>query len=391
MKKLVLLLIFIFTITICKAQWQLVYGSFNAFNMFAYQGNTVYTGAYNAIYVSEDNGDNWTTATPVTNTNTSLAAIGSTLISGSSSGIKKSTDNGQTWTASNNGLTTNGKSINTLIVKGSKLFAGTWEGVFVSEDTAASWTQINNGFLVPSPTLIVKSFAINSSGIFVSIYAYGAGIYYSDDDGATWTISNPFLNGPISMVADENDIFAANGYDIYHSGDNGTNWAKKDSGFTNFEQVNSLAISGNNVFAGTGGGGVFRLSDNGDIWKPKNEGLTSLWVSLVATTDEFIFAGTSDGLYRRPLSDITGIETHELENTFVLFPNPATTTLTVNCGFLIEQNCELKITNTFGQLVYNSAIQNPQSAIDVSSLSPGIYFLTLDNGEQTVSSRFLKQ
>lgn len=86
-----------------------------------------------------------------------------------------------------------------------------------------------------------------------------------------------------------------------------------------------------------------------------------------------------------------GIEDVEATNLLTLYPNPATTTLSVNCGFRIEQNCELKITNTFGQLVYKSAIQNPQSAIDISSFSNGIYFLTLTNEEQTVSRKFVKE
>jgi hypothetical protein len=72
---------------------------------------------------------------------------------------------------------------------------------------------------------------------------------------------------------------------------------------------------------------------------------------------------------------------------FSVYPNPASSSIVIDCGMRIL-NCELKITNAIGQLVHQSAIQNPQSAIDVSSLSPGLYYLTLQSAEGVGVKKF---
>ncbi len=72
---------------------------------------------------------------------------------------------------------------------------------------------------------------------------------------------------------------------------------------------------------------------------------------------------------------------------FSVYPNPAASSIVIDCGMRIL-NCELKITNAIGQVVHQSAINNPQSAIDVSSLSPGLYYLTLQTGEGVAAKKF---
>lgn len=116
-------------------------------NIFAGMGN------YNGVYLSTDNGANWT---PVNNglgivrnsvnqNITSLALIGSNLFAGTSSkGVYMSTDNGTTWTAVNTGIAT--ANVQALAVIGTNLFAGTSAlGAFKSTNNGTSWTAINTG------------------------------------------------------------------------------------------------------------------------------------------------------------------------------------------------------------------------------------------------------
>ena len=66
--------------------------------------------------------------------------------------------------------------------------------------------------------------------------------------------------------------------------------------------INSLAVSGTNLFAGTGGG-VFLSTNNGKSWTPT--GLTRAWVSALAVSGTNLFAGTwGGGVWMRPISDI---------------------------------------------------------------------------------------
>ena len=60
-----------------------------------------------------------------------------------------------------------------------------------------------------------------------------------------------------------------------------------------------LAVSGNNLFAGTLYGGVFLSTNNGTNWTVVNNGLTSTKILALAVCDSNLFAGTDggDGIY----------------------------------------------------------------------------------------------
>ena len=69
--------------------------------------------------------------------------------------------------------------------------------------------------------------------------------------------------------------------------------------------VNTIAVSGTNIFASTGWpfislpNGVFRSTDNGTTWTAVNNGLPEpLWVSVLVVSDTHLFAGTGSGVFR---------------------------------------------------------------------------------------------
>lgn len=61
------------------------------------------------------------------------------------------------------------------------------------------------------------------------------------------------------------------------------------------ENINSLAFSGTELFAGTWGGGVFLSNNNGESWTAVNNGLTNLYVEALTASGNNIFAGTWGG------------------------------------------------------------------------------------------------
>lgn len=62
-------------------------------------------------------------------------------------------------------------------------------------------------------------------------------------------------------------------------------------------KVNSLAVSGTNLFAGTWSGGVFLSTNNGTSWAAVNTGLTHTNVYSLAVSGTNLFAGTSAGVF----------------------------------------------------------------------------------------------
>jgi|GEM_PF-2889976 len=69
----------------------------------------------------------------------------------------------------------------------------------------------------------------------------------------------------------------------------------------------------------------------------------------------------------------------------VLYPNPATSTLTITSCEPIKS---ISITNLVGQTVYSRALNNNKVEIDVSVFSAGIYFARINGG---VVRRFVKE
>ncbi len=69
----------------------------------------------------------------------------------------------------------------------------------------------------------------------------------------------------------------------------------KTNGPSGAGNISSLAIKGNNIFAGTVSGGVYLSSDKGASWNAKNNGLSNLGdIRSLAISDSFVFAGANN-------------------------------------------------------------------------------------------------
>ncbi len=63
-----------------------------------------------------------------------------------------------------------------------------------------------------------------------------------------------------------------------------------------------LVVSRMDLFAGTEGGGVFLSTDEGRTWSPSNRGLTHRSINTLAISGVNLFAGAFDGgVWKRPL------------------------------------------------------------------------------------------
>jgi uncharacterized repeat protein (TIGR01451 family) len=88
---------------------------------------------------------------------------------------------------------------------------------------------------------------------------------------------------------------------------------------------------------------------------------------------------------------IVGINENKLDALLSIYPNPAANTITVNTKQL-ENNFTIHIYDITGRLV-KSEKENAtkETAIDISAIENGIYFLTVTDGKQTSTKKFLKQ
>ena len=79
------------------------------------------------------------------------------------------------------------------------------------------------------------------------------------------------------------------------------------------------------------------------------------------------------------------------DNETRLFPNPGNNQITLNIPKEI-QHATIKIYNMLGDIVLQSTLANPLTAIDVSALPQGIYFACITDGKQYQNvQKFVKQ
>lgn len=172
MKYLATLIILLFLISsneILQAQWVQTNGlNEGQVNCLAVSGSNIFAGSDNGIYLSTNDGLNWTLILPTDSWVYALIVNGTNIFAGTlGGGVYLSTNNGTNWTQK--GMA--GNDVFSLIVSGSNIFAGTlWGGVYLSTNNGTNWTQVNNG--LPSNTG-VSSFAVNGTNIFTGISSGG--------------------------------------------------------------------------------------------------------------------------------------------------------------------------------------------------------------------------
>jgi photosystem II stability/assembly factor-like uncharacterized protein len=172
-----------------------------------------------------------------------------------------------------------------MLVNGTDVFAGTYSnGIWLSQDNGNTWVEKSSGMLTPD----VYSMVISGSTIFAGSYS---GVYMSQNNGDTWTVARTPIGTVNTLAISGVNLFAGNNSgNIFLSQNNGSSWTLKSSGLAAYSII-SLATGCNNTFAGTDNG-VYRTRDNGDSWLSLRNGISkcdvySLWVS-----GNKVFAGT---------------------------------------------------------------------------------------------------
>lgn len=90
-----------------------------------------------------------------------------------------------------------------------------------------------------------------------------------------------------------------------------------------------------------------------------------------------------------------GINDLSAFSALTVFPNPAKDVITLNVNSSKQFNdCQLSITDVLGQNAFNKGVDlssgDNKLNVDISGLSAGIYFVSLQNGKDIVTTKFVK-
>jgi photosystem II stability/assembly factor-like uncharacterized protein len=356
------------------------------------------------VYLSTNDGATWTPANggfprvPVY----SLVRSETNLFAGTSGGIFLSTNNGATWTPANGGLPQ--VAVISLAVGSTNLLAGTFDnGVYLSTNSGSGWARADTGKTHNLTNCEPIALVFSGTDLFAGLSNWG-GVRRSTDNGATWTLASSGLTQPWiqALIAKDGSLFAGTAHSgVFRSTNNGLLWTEMNAGLMN-RDVSSLAAAGPNLFAGayfyttTSNGGVSVSTDAGTSWT--HVGLENMSVYSLAVSGTYLLAGTDNGVWRRPITEMTvtvDITENEWPREFFLqqnYPNPFNPSTTIKYGLPRPLVVTLSVYDILGRQV--SVLVNErkdqgihEATFDASGLSTGMYLYRLQAGEFTQMKR----
>ncbi len=256
-------------------------------------------GLFPGIYISTDDGINWTQQADTTIGFFSMGAAPNGYLYGSKAsyqGIWKSTNNGIHWIR----VYQPASQYPWIFVDHQGyIFAAADYGLIRSTDGGNTWQQSGYGQIhVPSP-----GYAEDLNGnLYLGNYN---GIFKSTNSGTNWVLLRNFQSIVWSITCTPNgDVYCGNGEGaIFKSTDSGNNWIElfhsqiQGSAAQVFAMVST---ADSKIYAGLNYLGIVRSTDNGVNWDRFNSGILNGFIScLKVTSGNNVYAGTyNDGLHR---------------------------------------------------------------------------------------------
>jgi len=400
-KIFIVILFYFINISFVNAQWEECNNgitNLDAVKCFMKDSTITYAGGVGGIWMTTNNGANWTAKNKglisildaiIIHT---LAIDGNNIFAGSAfDGIFYSPDKGENWVRKSNGLpyladgdTIFPKGIYSIIKVGNNIFIGTRDGMYVSSDNGDNWIPKNNGLpqLDTNKRVVISIINIGNNILIGTEF----GVFISSDNGDNWIPKNKGMENMEvpSLAVKSNYIYAGTAWGLFLSTDNGDNWKKiKDS-----IQVGNIAIKGNNIVAG--GDGIHLSTDNGNTWTAKNSGLPSFglgFISMIINGD-YVFTGVDNyGIYRAKLSDlgiIADVKDQEQNSEYTIYPNPANNIFKLKFNSDVETQVQLTLYDYLGNEVLS--LSEPciagtnEKTVDCSRLSTGYYLVKVRCG-----------
>ncbi|HWQ81135.1 MAG TPA: T9SS type A sorting domain-containing protein [Ignavibacteria bacterium] len=247
----------------------------------AVSGNYVFAGTSLRIMMSSNNGIDWIPALNTNNIVRDLYAEGNRITAGiSGSGVIISTNSGFNWSQTS----LDSEFVSSVLSTGNTIYAGianSWysDGVEVSTNNGASWTKTLN-------STSITSFTLKGTSVFTGTLTNG--VYYTTNSGIVWVQTNMNNQTSNCLLYSNGNIYAGLYSGVCYSSDNGYSWNQTGGG-----ETKSLLQYDNKILQGTTSG-VYATSNGGTNWY--NLGLNNFTIYTLFALGNTIFAGTNSNL-----------------------------------------------------------------------------------------------
>lgn len=158
--------------------------------------------------------------------------------------------------------------------------------------------------------------------------------------------------------------------------------------------VVKLKDSGTALWAKSGGGTGYDFVMDIAFDANENTFVTGYFYSPALSFDSIVVTNTSndwfDDFYVAKIGFPAAYVTEEIYSSeFGIYPNPATNQILIQGNFILPGTIEMY--DITGRKIFQSSIYNPQSAINISYLSKGIYIYEIRNGKQVQRGKLVKE
>ena len=352
--KLQILFFFLMVTQFCFAQWVQVGLNDESIIDIAVQNSTIFAVTLDSgkVYRSPDSGTNWTMIVDSCARDVEISPTGKVFMVKDSLIIGPylrhafySVDNGDTWIWSNlreqlldsitcfrwpEKITISPTGIIYCNINASDCNWGTVHLLARSTDDGLTWStpgyDVNGGEIFD----FRNNFVLTAGRRYTFLSSYGY-VHLSSDYGISWSFLESDIgwagNGVLGLFINGNIIMKSGTYELFITMDTCNTWTK----IASIKSQVGLSWSSNSLegmLIGTDSLGVFLFSDEGDSLGSRNEGLTNLNVqALTLGNNGYVYAGTGNGVWRRPLSEVTAVEENliEVPLSYILlqnYPNP---------------------------------------------------------------------
>ena len=138
------------------------------------------------------------------------------------------------------------------------------------------------------------------------------------------------------------------------------------------------------------GGKVIVSSDSCATWADMSNNLSDFPISTIESDGANVYVGVDGrGIWKRPLSDFSGIDNEFANNSVNISPNPATSTLNITCP--PSQNISVTLFNLMGEQVMQRHFTGTKESLDISSLPSGMYIIKVSGSDWEVQRKGVKQ
>lgn len=280
----------------------------------------IYAGeAGGRIYRSTDGGDTW--ALNVTLASASVVGVlfqaaNGDIYAGQDGEFWRSVNQGGSWSLNSNDPS--GGVVAFIQLPNGRILVGSGTSptaaLFYSDNNGASWT----GATLPSGNHIISAFLRLADGTLLA--GDISQILQSTDNGATWTVNT---YQPIDSSSNVTDLIQlANGY-ILAGVSGGTTLVSTDEAVTWTEYTSDtggpfVQTADGDLYAAGATTIILRSTDNGASWFTDWDGAAGDIAVFLLTTDDIVFAGDDGQVLRRDPDSFVALGQEEsCNNTFV--------------------------------------------------------------------------